>query len=348
MFSIAVKFCKPLPLDDLTALAASPVWNNVRPRRILFTGASGFFGSWLLESFLFASQERGFSARALVLTRNARRFAEKFPQLSNQENLEIIEGDARSFHVSAGPLDAIIHSLVPDSGTPLDEMDAFFSDATTNLLALACERDCQNFLLCSTGAVYQAQNLSQPYAESDPLVSLDGSLSYGQIRRKVEEQCLHAFSHHHVPLKIARGFAFVGPRLPLDGNFAVGNFLRDGLAEKPISIKGDGTTVRSYLYAADMTLWLWNILWKGRHGEAYNVGDSESVSIEGLATMIGNLLQAQVTVHGIPTPGAAPPYYVPNVGKIFAHFNLPKQTPLLTSLEKAIDWLRPSSVGGIS
>jgi dTDP-glucose 4,6-dehydratase len=58
------------------------------------------------------------------------------------------------------------------------------------------------------------------------------------------------------------------------------------LKNEDIVIKGDGSTMRSYMYASDLMVWLWNILINGKCNEPYNVGSDESISISELAKLI--------------------------------------------------------------
>ena len=105
---------------------------------------------------------------------------------------------------------------------------------------------------------------------------------------------------------ISRLFAFVGPYLPLDANYAVGNFIRDALAGGPMQIGGDGTPYRSYLYAAHMAIWLWTLLMRGESGTAYNVGSPHEISIADLARCVSKVAApaAEIRIARRAVPGS--------------------------------------------
>ena len=204
--------------------------------------------------------------------------------------------------------------MVPDPGMPLEEMENWFERGTRRLLDLAVRDRCEGFLLCSTGAVYQPQG--RPLCEEDPLVSLEGPLTYGRIRRQVEEQCLKACQRRGISLKIARGFNFAGPRLPENAGFAFSDFQRDAAAGRPVWVKSDGQSVRTYLYASDMASWLWKILLQPSTIETFNVGAKNKIKIKTLAELIGKNKNSSVYILKNKMQNAAGNnFYVPKVEK---------------------------------
>ena len=82
-----------------------------------------------------------------------------------------------------------------------------------------------------------------------------------------------------------------------------------------ITIKGDGTPLRSYLYGADLAIWLWTLLIRGKPGESYNVGSDQAISIVDLARLMIATLDPQLDLHvlGKPIPGHPPESYVPEI-----------------------------------
>src|SRR3546814_9932087 len=97
----------------------------------------------------------------------------------------------------------------------------------------------------------------------------------------------------------------------------LGNFIRDAMAGRAIRIESAGTAVRSYLYAADLTAWLWLMLFRAPRGATWNMGSEEGVSIADLARRTAAVLGGPgVEILGREDAGWNPGRYVPSTALI--------------------------------
>jgi dTDP-glucose 4,6-dehydratase len=177
----------------------------------------------------------------------------------------------------------------------------------------------------------------------DPL--LPGS-AYGEGKRVSEHMCAVHARQHGYEVKIARCFAFVGPHLPLDAHFAIGNFIRDAMAGRPIHIAGDGTPMRSYLYASDLAVWLWTILFRAPSARAYNVGSDTEISIRQLATDVinGLNLALPITIAKPTTKNAPTTRYSPDITRAQNELGLNVSVTLLDAIKRTKFWHDPTRV----
>ena len=104
-------------------------------------------------------------------------------------------------------------------------------------------------------------------------------------------------------------------------------------------VNGNGLPCRSYLYAADLTVWLWHLLQKGPANKAYNVGSDESVSIKDLAERTSAVLAGgKYEVLGANDKGWNLGRYVPDTSLIGQDFGLYKTVSLDESIRRTAIW----------
>ena len=294
-----------LPQADLDAVVSSctPQFERLRGERILVTGGTGFVGRWLLETLLAANDSLDLGVTATVLSRRPDAFVGQWPLIALSPHIELLEGDVRTFSLPPGRFDRLLH-LAAETNTQLsDPHPGVYLDVivggTRHVLDAADQAGVASMLLVSSGAIYGRPPAAEA-AISEELMSAPDptqrSSAYGESKRLAELlACEHA-RRSGSTVTIARCFAFVGPYLPLDSGFAVGNFIRDALTTGEIVVMGDGSPRRSYLYAADMAAWLWTIAVSGQSARPYNVGSDEAVSIADLARLIAKSVGSGVTV----------------------------------------------------
>lgn len=337
-----------LPPEDLDhiLLRGKALWPALDGARVFVTGGTGFFGIWLTESLAFARDRLGLDLRATVLTRRPEQFRARFPHLGEHPALDWIGGNVRDFAFSPGHFTHLIHaateaSVQREDSTPLAHFDTIVA-GSRRVLEFAVSAGVKDILLTSSGAVYGRQppslaSIAEDYPGGPD--TLSAKSSYAESKRAAELLCAMYQAQTGLAPKIARCFAFVGPHLPLDAHFAIGNFIGNALRSENILVKGDGTPYRSYLYAADLVIWLLTILIRGTPLRAYNVGSDEAVSIAELAERVARSMPSGQRVRIARAPGTAPPErYVPDVGRAKNELGLQIWHDLSESIRKTLAW----------
>ena len=332
---------------DLILARTRDLWSEVRGQRIFITGGTGFFGCWLLESFLYANRAEDLGARVTVLTRDPTSFAKKAPHLVSDPALTLLTGDVRDFPFPEGEFRYVLHAATEASAkqaaeSPVEMLDTILR-GTERTLEFAATRGTEKYLLTSSGAVYGPQPPSISHMSEDYPGApnpLNPASVYSEGKRAAELLCAVYGKTRGIECKIARCFAFVGPHLPLDAHFAIGNFIRDAMLGQEILIRGDGTPRRSYLYAADLAIWLWTLLFRAPALEPFNVGSNEAISISELASEVMAAVGSRMGVRTMQTaaPGAPLLQYVPDIEKARQQFGLRCEVSLQEAVRRTAAW----------
>jgi dTDP-glucose 4,6-dehydratase len=333
-----------LPESDLEEIVAASesTFASLRGAHVFLTGGTGFVGSWLTESFMWANRRLALDARLTLLARDRQRLAPRFLRAADAGALDLAIGDVRTFGLAERP-DVVINAATPATGhlDPQEIVDTIVG-GTRNVLRVAARSGTIPVLFTSSGAVYGRQppdleRISEEYSGGPD--QLDTRAAYGEAKRIAELLHVAEARRSGVAPKIARLFAFVGPYLPLDAHFAIGNFIRDALQGGPIVLNSAGTAVRSYLYASDMTTWLWRILSGAEPSRAYNVGSEVPTTILDAARTVAAC--AKLPEHAVCVPSgsrADADRYVPDTRRTRVNLNLGVTTDLRSAVIKTLSW----------
>ena len=329
--------------DDLRA---------IRGTRIFVTGGTGFIGTWLLgDAGVGERASAPRHSRGRIDPRSGR-VCEGIAAPGEQRCDRIRHRRCAADAGDSGTFDGMIHAATPASAdlnenAPDVMLDTIVTGGRT-VLELASKSGAIPLLFTSSGAVYgrQPQDLAhmpETYGGSPDV--LDPRSAYHEGKRVGELQCTLANRAFGLEAKIARIYALVGPYLPLGIHFAMGNFIRDALDGKTICVRGDGTTVRSYLYAADMVAWLWAIYVRGETLRPYNVGSEEATSTAELARRIAAIPAEplRVDIMQQPDPSRSVDRYVPSTQRARTELRLKQWTPLDESIRRTMDYYEKMS-----
>lgn len=288
---------------------------------LLVIGGSGFFGKSILDAYRRGLLDTWDIDRIEVVARNASALLNSHPELiSKGVNLN----DEDIISCNALPVaDYVIHAAASTDAKnyiakPLEERKNI-QLGTSNFCVLAKKYLAKSKILyVSSGAVYGQQppevsHISEDFTLQD-IQSLDSGKQDYALAKRHSEALIQDLGNSDLNVIIARCFAFLGPYLPRNQHFAIGNFIEDGLHKQPIAVKAKCLVCRSYLHADDLVTWLMTIM---SHADQscpiVNVGSDEAISIDQLAHKVATYFNVKVNI--LPITDCKVDRYVPSIKK---------------------------------
>jgi nucleoside-diphosphate-sugar epimerase len=334
--------------DDFTRIGAGPMERclTIEGSRLYLSGATGFFGKNLL-SLLAYLHHRGARFRVTALSRSPERFLDEQPWARELRWLEWRQGDVLHSWPGDGVYDHLLHAATETAAeSQRDSLKLFdqIVNGTRRALEFAANHGVSHVLLCGSGAQYGAipESFAKGLPESNPMACdpIKSTSAYGEGKRASELlAALHA-EKHRVKVVATRCFAFIGPGLPLDGHFAIGNFIRDALKGESIRLASTGAAVRSYLYGADLAVWLLLLLLEAQGVDTVNVGSDRGVRIIELAARVREIVNPTAHVSaGTSELAGERQWYVPNIEKARS-LGLDAWTDLDLAIARTAAWHR--------
>jgi dTDP-glucose 4,6-dehydratase len=308
--------------------------------RVLVTGGAGFIGSHLCD-FLLARGCEVVCMDSLVTGSTSNIAHIRDPRFL------FVKHDVTNYIVVDGALDYVLHFASPAS--PIDYMELPIQTlkvgalGTHKALGLALARRAR-FLLASTSEVY-----------GDPLVHPQredywGNVNpvgprgvYDEAKRFAEAMTMAYHRVHGLDTRIVRIFNTYGPRMRLTDGRAIPTFIRQALANEPLTVYGDGSQTRSFTYVDDLVDGIWRLM-NAPVNDPVNLGNPREMTLLELANRVRAASGSLSEVVFKPLPVDDPRVRQPDIGRARDLLGWGPKVPVEAGLARTIEWYRVARV----
>ncbi|MFC3053736.1 NAD-dependent epimerase/dehydratase family protein [Kordiimonas pumila] len=251
----------------------------------IVTGGCGFIGSHMVDVLV----DKGFAVHvvdSLVGGREA-----NIARHSANSDVRFFKEDIRALEPGNAIFDgakfvfhfAGIGDIVPSIERPLDYMSVN-AQGTVQVLECARAAGVEKLVYAASSSCYGLAAV--PTDESHVI---DTKYPYALSKYQGEQAVLHWHSVYGLPVNSVRIFNAYGTRSRTSGAYGAvfGVFLKQKLAGKPLTIVGDGTQSRDFLYVTDVAKAFYAAADTDRVGEIYNLGAGNPQTVNYLASLLG-------------------------------------------------------------
>ncbi|MGB9464763.1 MAG: GDP-mannose 4,6-dehydratase [Candidatus Acidiferrum sp.] len=317
--------------------------------RYLITGGAGFIGSHLAERLL-ARGDRvvlldNLSTGSMDNIRHLKTSGQMEYHLDNIENVQLVAELVDDADVIVHLAAAVGVKLIVESPVRTIETNV---NGTQRILEAACKKR-KLVLTASTSEVY-GKNTNVPFHEDADLVlgpTTKGRWSYAASKALDEFLALSYWKEKKLPVIVVRLFNTVGPRQTGRYGMVLPNFVKQALDNEPIQVYGNGKQSRCFCDVRDTVEGLIRLMDTERSiGEVVNVGNTEEVTIEGLAHLVKERTRSTSPIEFIPYDQAYEPGFedmmrrVPCVDKLYSLTGFRPQTSLNEIIDRVTAFFR--------
>jgi dTDP-glucose 4,6-dehydratase len=313
---------------------------------LLVIGGTGFFGKSILDAFQRNMLNPWSIDKITIIARRPEEIQGEYSKLITKR-VKFIKGDICS--ISELPFaDFVIHAA---ASTDARNYIASSSTERSNIIRGTlnyCElakkfHQKSKIVYVSSGAVYGPQphdleKIPEDFVFLDAEKLPENKRDYAYAKRDSEKAiidlCLIGLN-----VSIARCFAFIGPWLPLDQHFAIGNFINDGLNNRKIKVIAKYKVYRSYMYADDLVEWLMTIADKSNPScPIYNVGSDQEILMNDLASKIGDFFHQETDM--LPHSSDDVDIYIPDISRAIKDLKLHLKYNLDEAISSTVETIK--------
>ncbi len=296
--------------------------------RFLITGGAGFIGSHLADRLI----QQGHGVH--ILDDLSTGSIDNVRHLKGESQFDYTIDSCASPSIVAELVDQadVVYHLAAAVGVDLIVESPVRTIETnvhcTEVVLAQASKKKKPVLIASTSEVY-GKSLTFPFREDGDIVlgpSSTGRWSYACSKAIDEFLALAYWKERKLPTVVARLFNTVGPRQTGRYGMVVPTFVQQALADRAITVYGDGTQTRCFCHVDDVVDALVDLMQVGdrAHGQVFNIGSQEELSILALADRVRELTGSESDIHVIPYDEAYEegfedmPRRLPDIAKIAA------------------------------
>jgi len=274
-------------------------------------------------------------------------FTERLRHLVHDTSIEFIRCDMRSLLEIPREVNYVIHAAATPDGrfhasSPIETMTTIAEGTSSILRAANRVSNLIKFVNVSSSSVYAADQHIERITETAPgrAFKPKSTSAYSEAKRYAEVLCAAARSEARIPIVTVRPFTFCGAYQQLDLPWFLNNFINDALHQRPIRILGDGKSVRTLLYGADLAYWLLIIMLRGKSGQVFNIGSDQAEDLNELAMRVAaNFSPSPSILTNTSLAGAGEnTRLVPDISAVKSTFGLEVYTDIAHAISRTIDW----------